>query len=190
MTSERDDDQSGWNELSRIYHAALEREASAREAFLDTECAGDAALRREVASLLAHHQSAGFLDNPPFQGTTPRSPQSSFEQLIGRHIDGYRVTSVIGAGGMGVVFKAVDSKFDRPVAIKFVSDALADTSARQRFMREAQTASSLNHPHILTVHDIGELDRRQYLVTEFVDGGTLRDWAKRARRSWQRSWIC
>ena len=86
---------------------------------------------------------------------------------------------------MGVVYKAVDAKFRRPVAIKLLSAASADTAARRRFLREAQTASSLNHPHILTVHDIGDLDGRQYLVTEFVDGGTLRDWAQAEPRTWQ-----
>src|SRR5262249_54577398 len=73
----------------------------------------------------------------------------------------------------------------RPVAVKFLSDDLADTSARRRFQREAQTASSLNHPHILTVYDAGEYEGRQYLVTEFVDGGTLKTWALAQTRSWQ-----
>src|SRR6185503_5877550 len=62
---------------------------------------------------------------------------------------------------------------------------LTDTEGRRRFVREAQTASSLNHPHILTVHDIGEIDGREYLVTELVDGGTLKDWAAGGKRSWQ-----
>jgi serine/threonine protein kinase/Flp pilus assembly protein TadD len=86
---------------------------------------------------------------------------------------------------MGVVYKAVDPKFDRPVAIKLLSDGVGDSSARRRFVREAQTASSLNHPHILTVYDIGELDGRQFIVTEFVDGGTLRDWRQAQPRTWQ-----
>ncbi len=73
----------------------------------------------------------------------------------------------------------------RPVAIKVLSDELADAAARRRFQREAQTASSLNHPPILTVYDTGEIDGRQYLVTEFVDGGTLRDWAAKQQRHWQ-----
>jgi serine/threonine-protein kinase len=71
------------------------------------------------------------------------------------------------------------------VAIKVLSDELADAAARRRFQREAQTASSLNHPPILTVYDTGEIDGRQYLVTEFVDGGTLRDWAAKQQRHWQ-----
>ena len=85
---------------------------------------------------------------------------------------------------MGQVFRALDTKLNRPVAVKFLPEDLADPAARRRFQREAQMASSLNHPHILTVHDVGEFEGRQYLVTEFVDGGTLRDWASETRRTW------
>jgi serine/threonine-protein kinase len=88
----------------------------------------------------------------------------------------YEIHSAIGAGGMGIVYRALDTKLNRPVAIKFLSDELANPAARRRFQREAQAASSLNHPHIITVHDAGEFQGRQYLVTEFIDGGTLRDW--------------
>src|SRR5262249_36041 len=79
----------------------------------------------------------------------------------------------------------LDTRLNRPVAIKFLSEELANAAARRRFQREAQMASSLNHPHILTVHDVGELDGRQYLVTEFVDGGTLATWAKQEKRTWR-----
>jgi Serine/threonine protein kinase len=72
------------------------------------------------------------------------------------------------------VYRAIDTKLNRPVAIKLVSARGTDTTTRRRFRREAQTASSLNHPHILTVHDIGEFDEWHYLVTEFIDGGTLK----------------
>src|SRR5579862_2768040 len=85
---------------------------------------------------------------------------------------------------MGVVYLARDTKLNRPVAVKFLSDEF-DGTARRRFQREAQMASSLNHPHILTVHDAGEYEGRQYLVTEFVDGGTLKDWAKAEKRTWR-----
>lgn len=97
----------------------------------------------------------------------------------------YRLDYQVGEGGMGTVYRATDTRLNRPVALKFLSTDLADATARRRFQREAQLASSLNHPHILTVHDAGELDGRQYLVTEFVDGGTLRDWSKASPRSWQ-----
>jgi eukaryotic-like serine/threonine-protein kinase len=104
--------------------------------------------------------------------------------MIGDRIGQYEVVAKLGEGGMGTVYRALDTKLSRPVAIKFLSDDLVDTAARRRFQREAQTASSLNHPHILTVLDAGEVDGRQYLVTEFVDGGTFRDWMH-ASRDWR-----
>jgi len=85
---------------------------------------------------------------------------------------------------MGEVFLARDTRLERHVAIKFISTGLADDSATRRFQQEARMASALNHPHILTVHDAGEIDGRPYLVTEFVDGGTLRAWARATRRTW------
>src|SRR4029078_7976766 len=91
---------------------------------------------------------------------------------VGHRIGGYEVQSPLGEGGMGVVYRALDTKLNRPVAIKLLSDDLAAAPARPRFQREPQTASSLNHPHIVTVYDVGEVDGRQYLVTELVDGGT------------------
>ena len=86
---------------------------------------------------------------------------------------------------MGDVFLAQDTRLNRPVALKFLSSNLADESARRRFQQEAKMASALNHPHILTVHEAGELDGRQYLVTEFIDGGTLKDWATSEKPTWR-----
>lgn len=86
---------------------------------------------------------------------------------------------------MGEVYRARDTKLDREVAIKVLSGDLADAAARRRFQLEAQLASSLNHPHIVTVHDAGEFEERQYLVTEYVDGGTLRDWLRAQPRNWR-----
>ena len=103
----------------------------------------------------------------------------------GAQIGSYRIEDQIGEGGMGTVYRALDTKLNRAVAIKFLSNELADAGARRRFQREAQTASSLNHPHILTVHDAGEFESRQYLVTEFVDGGTLKEWSKAETRTWR-----
>src|ERR1022692_586400 len=97
----------------------------------------------------------------------------------------YRITAKLGEGGMGTVYRATDTKLNRPVAVKVLSGNLPDAAARRRFQREAQMASSLNHPHILTVYDAGELEGRQYLVTEFVDGGTLKDWARTEKRTWR-----
>src|SRR6202521_5804642 len=180
MTPER------WRRVEALYHAALARDARDRARFLGDACAGDDALQRDVESLLAQPASAeAFLGEPAVvmaarlvSGPGPSIP-------VGHRIGGYQVQAPLGAGGMGVVYRALDTKLNRPVAIKLLSDDLADAAARRRFQREAQTASSLNHPHIVTVHDVGEVDGRQYLVTEFVDGGTLNDWAQATKRTWR-----
>jgi serine/threonine protein kinase len=103
---------------------------------------------------------------------------------VGSRLGPYRIEAAIGEGGMGIVYKALDVRLNRPAAIKFLHDDLADVAARRRFQRKAKMASSLNHPHIVTVYDAGEFEGRQYLVTEFVDGGTLSDWAKAEKRPW------
>jgi len=107
--------------------------------------------------------------------------------MIGQRVGAYEIQAPLGAGGMGVVYRAIDTRLSRAVAIKFLSEDVGNASARRRFQREAQTASSLNHPHILTVHDAGELDGRQYLVTELVDGGTLKSWTNAAGRDWRQT---
>src|SRR5262245_15800002 len=104
-------------------------------------------------------------------------PSTRASQIkTGFRLGPYRIEAQLAEGGMGVVYRALDAKLNRPVAIKFLSDDLADSGARRRFQREAQMASSLNHPHILIVYDVGEFEGRQYMVTEFVDGGTLKRW--------------
>jgi serine/threonine protein kinase/Tol biopolymer transport system component len=96
----------------------------------------------------------------------------------------YEVLRPLGEGGMGTVYLAFDAKLKRQVAIKVIADHLADAPARSRFRREAQLASSLNHPHLVTVYDVGEFEERHYLVTEFIDGGTLKEWAKAEKHTW------
>ncbi len=100
-------------------------------------------------------------------------------------IGAYEIGARIGAGGMGEVYRALDTKLGRAVAVKFLSGDVASEAARRRFQQEARTASSLNHPHILTVHDAGEFEGRLYLVTELLDGGSLQQWAATGRRSAQ-----
>ena len=164
-----------WQQVSQIYHEALTREDAERAAYLRKACAGDEELEHEVAALLAHPASAeGFLEEPAVVMAARLLSDPGPSIPVGDRIAGYQVQAPLGAGGMGVVYRALDTKLNRPVAIKLLSDDLADAAARRRFQREAQTASSLNHPHIVTVYDVGEVDGRQYLVTEFVDGGTLR----------------
>ena len=103
----------------------------------------------------------------------------------GTCIGPYEVVGALGAGGMGEVYRAVDRRLSRPVAIKLLSSNHATAAAQERFRSEVRLTSSLNHPHILTVYDVAEVDGRQFLVTELVDGGTLRDWARSQPRSWE-----
>jgi eukaryotic-like serine/threonine-protein kinase len=176
-----------WQEIERVYQVALERPQEERSAFLAEICKSDPELRREVESLLAQDSSgSGILGLPVLAGGPDLSASDSIAAALtpGTQLGPYKIESALGKGGMGEVYRALDTKLNRPVAIKVLSDQLADADARRRFQREAQTASSLNHPHILTVHDVGEFEGRQYLVTEFVDGGTLAAWGKE-KRTWR-----
>jgi len=176
MTSQR------WRQVEAVYHSAADRGLGERSAFLDEACRGDEELRREVESLLAQENSPGvLLERPVWEGAA----NSSASFAAGARLGIYSIEGILGEGGMGVVYRAFDTKLNRSVAVKVLSGEWADAAARRRFQREAQTASSLSHPHILTVHDAGELDGRQYLVTELVDGGTLRDWARTEPRGWR-----
>ena len=103
----------------------------------------------------------------------------------GDRVGRYEILAPLGSGGMGEVYRALDTQLNRHVAVKFLAADFATPSARRRFQQEAQMASALNHPHILTVHEAGEIDGRQYLVTELVDGGTLADWAIEGERTWR-----
>ena len=179
MTPER------WQRIEALYHDALARAPHERAAFLASACKEDHDLRQEVESLLEQPvTAAGLLQTPPVDiPHIAARAQAMFDGV--RQIGAYQLLALLGTGGMGQVYRARDTKLGRDVAIKLLSDEVADAAGRRRFQREAQTASSLNHPHILTVHDAGEIDSRQYLVTELVDGGTLRDWAATERRGWR-----
>ncbi len=113
------------------------------------------------------------------RATAPRLSESSEtmneESLSNTTVSHYRIISKLGAGGMGEVYLAHDTKLDRKVAIKFLHDQLSrDSDKLNRFIQEAKAASALNHPNILTVHEIGEVDGKNYIATELIDGKTLR----------------
>jgi len=103
----------------------------------------------------------------------------------GSQIGPYEIVALLGSGGMGDVYRARDTRLNRQVAIKFLANAIADPLAISRFQQEALTASSLNHPHIVTVFESGEIDGKQYLVAELVDGGTLNEWLRQETRTWK-----
>jgi eukaryotic-like serine/threonine-protein kinase len=112
-------------------------------------------------------------------------PSSSRSGTVIAH---YRIDAVLGRGGMGVVYRATDTKLHRPVAIKFLGAAVPDPNVRRRFAQEAETTSSLNHPHIVTVFDVGEHAGEPYIVSELVDGGTLDEWVVKNRsRRWRQT---
>ena len=170
-------DSERWRQIEDLYNAVLAREPWQRSGLLDQ---ADPEVRREVELLLT--QKGSSLDHPAREGVTETIVTQAIPQrVVGR----YEIEEQLGEGGMGVVYRALDTTLNRPVAIKFLSNEFADAAARHRFQREAQTASSLNHPHILTVYDAGEFEGRQYLVTEFVDGGTLKTWVGSGKRTWR-----
>jgi Tol biopolymer transport system component len=173
LTSARD------QQIRALYGAALERRPEERAAFVEAVTGGDAELRQAVDRLLSRHSATAMgMTDSASGGVAPDVPTGT---LLGH----YRIDGVLGSGGMGIVYRAIDTKLGRPVAIKFLSVAVADAEARRRFRQEAETASALNHPHIVTVYDVGEHEGREYIVSELVEGGTLEDWTSAAKRSWR-----
>jgi serine/threonine protein kinase len=163
-----------WRDIEALYHSACKRKPEERRAYLESACGGNEALRREVESLLAQEElAASFLETDE-----PTAPRNALEAsiLAGERIGPYLVLEFLQKGGMGEVYKARDTRLDRVVAIKFLPRAFAtDPAALERFQREARAASSLNHPRICTVHDVGEFQGRPFLVMELLEGQSLRD---------------
>ncbi len=164
-----------WQQIEQIYHDALERTEPDRSAFLKQACSGDDALRLEVESLLRHEKEAkSFLDVPAMKVAAKMFDVNSGQSMIGRQLGSYKIVSLLGAGGMGEVYQARDTKLDRNVAIKVLPQAFVDDSERlARFQREARTLAALNHPNIAMIHGLEQSGGIQYLVMELVPGETL-----------------
>ena len=162
-----------WHELERLYHAACERKAEDRIAFLES-ATDDKELAREVASLLADEASAAqFLES---NGVGPVDTIAQMRLPAGERVGPYVVLDFLGAGGMGEVYKVRDTRLDRTVAMKLLPRASSmDPAALERFQREARAASALNHPRICTIHDSGQYYGQPFFVMELLEGHSLRD---------------
>jgi serine/threonine protein kinase/Tol biopolymer transport system component len=163
-----------WQRIATICDAALDVADSERDTFLAEACAGDATLRQEVRTLLAHDQDVSPLDQPVWVADNLLVQPA--ELAIGETIGIYQIEGVLGAGGVGQVYRAKDTKLGRSVALKVLPDVLAmDPERRARFQREAQVLAALNHPHIGAIHGFEDSGRIHALVLELVDGPTLAD---------------
>jgi Serine/threonine protein kinase len=159
MQSER------WQTCTDVFNAAVEQPPDERAAFLERSCDGDEALRRKVELLLKYHDTSGdFIKSPAFE-VAPELLAGDPETLVGQHLGCYRVDAVAGVGGMGVVYLAWDERLGRKVALKLLPQSMvANEADLGRLKSEARTASALNHPNIVTIHDIGEVDSTHYVA--------------------------
>jgi serine/threonine protein kinase len=170
-------DAARWTQIEQLYHAAVELPPSSRAGFLSQTCTNDTELRREVESLLAHvGQADELLENPEWQPV--RAGESSLEtargsrraSAVGSQVGAFRIVEFLGAGGMGEVYRATDTRLHRDVAIKMLPPEFAQQPDWfARFQREARALAALNHPHICALHDVGP----NYLVMKYLEGQTL-----------------
>ena len=171
MTPER------WKRVEAVYAAVTARPVSTRADAMADLCGNDADLRREVESLLAHEDGADeFLEVPAF----PAADVASERDLIGRSVGPYRIMSLLGAGGMGEVYRAHDEQLDREVAIKFLPRLSTDPRVVARFEVEARALAALNCPHIGAIYGLEHVDGSPVLVLELVEGATLAERIARA----------
>jgi serine/threonine protein kinase len=175
-----------WQQISRIFNAALSLDERKRAAYVADECGVDQSLKSEVEKLIAAHGDASadrFIDGMAAEAAAPlllneEDPEPPRRVLTqGQQLGSYVILDALGAGGMGEVYLARDTRLDRTVALKVLAHEISQDQRRmQRFRQEAKVASSLNQPNILTVFEFGQVEGQTFLATEFVDGQTLRDY--------------
>jgi serine/threonine protein kinase/Tol biopolymer transport system component len=165
-----------WQQLDRLFHSALERGPAARAVFLHEACAGDEALRKQVEVLLSAHEEAGsFIESPALEVEARSVADDQEQSAVGQTIAHYKVISLLGVGGMGQVYLAEDTRLGRKIALKILpAEFTRDPDRVRRFQQEARAASALNHPNIITIYEIGQLEDRHFIATELIDGDTLR----------------
>jgi Tol biopolymer transport system component len=172
------DDRRRWPQIKEIFHAALALAPDARAAFLRDACGEDEALREEVESLLAAHAEAGsFAERAVIvSGDSPLAVRDVPALAAGAELGPYRILGPLDAGGMGEVYRAVDTRLHRDVAVKVLPRALSDDPERvARLEREARLLAALNHPHIATIHGLEITDGLSAIVMELIEGPTLAD---------------
>src|SRR6185369_15505065 len=166
-----------WLKVEAVLQAALDRPAGERVAFLSEACGDDELLFKETNSLIdAYEQAGDFIEQPAITRDARVLLADGGAEKLGSRIGPYEILSRLGVGGMGEVYLAADERLDRRVALKILPAYFASDDTRlRRFQREARAASALNHPNILTIHEVGESDGVYFIATEFIDGSTIRE---------------
>ena len=165
-----------WRQIDQLFHLALEREPPQRAVFLEQACSGDESLRSEIEALISSHEQAeSFIETPASDLAAELLAKGQAALDVGQSVGHYEIASVLGVGGMGEVYLAHDSRLGRQVALKLLPAQFTVNAERvHRFEQEARAVSALNHPNIVTIHEIGREGDAQFIVTEFVHGQTLR----------------
>ena len=174
-----------YQHIQALLQSALEQDDDKRKAFLREACAGDESLRRQVESLMISHEQAGsFLESPAAERVAQLVTNAKDMLRTGEALGPYRILSRIGSGGMGEVYLAEDTRLGRKIALKILSASFTKDDDRvRRFRQEASAASALNHPNILTIHEVGQTNSTHFMATEFIEGETLRARLTRAPMS-------
>ncbi|NOT48127.1 MAG: protein kinase, partial [Acidobacteria bacterium] len=163
-----------WQKAKQLFDAALKHPPNERLLFVDENFNGDETVRREVESLLANSdEAAGFLEQPAIGEVADAIVENTAKFSVGQSVSHYKIISLLGAGGMGEVYLAEDTRLRRQAALKTIIDPGVNHQHLQRFLREAQAASALNHPHICTIYEVNDDGDTPFIAMEYVAGETL-----------------